>query len=51
MQRSTINNQDFLKRKSDAAGVADVNLKLANVIESRAKQDQDVLNSFVHTVN
>ena len=32
-----MNNQDFLKRKSEAAGVVDVTLKLANVIESRAK--------------
>ena len=50
MQRSVQNNQEFLKRKSDAAGVGDVTLKLAQVIENRAKQDQDTLNLFVHTV-
>lgn len=51
MQKSVNNNQEFLKRKSDAAGVGDVTMKLAQVNENRAKQDADVLNSFVHTVN
>ncbi len=48
MQRSVMLNNEFLQRKSTAAGIVDVNQKISQVLESRYKNDQEVLNTFVH---
>lgn len=44
-----MNNQEFLKRKSDAANIIDISKKLQNVNQNRANYDAETLNKFIHT--